>query len=400
MTAYANGARIAELADQARRAVSIESMADRAGVKLRRTGSELRGSCPLCGAGQGSKSVFAVKGDKWRCYGCGLRGDVIDLVMELDGVSFMEAVRRLVGRIDLNAPARNAAPVRQKPEGPSAADRVALEIWREVKPFPGTLAETYLRRRGICAEVLERAGSRLRFHPNAKHSWDKRRAAWRTAPAMVVQVVTPAGPTGGVHVTYLDRASAGKAVFHDDDGEAMPAKRMWGPQVGADGARGGAWLIGPDGEGDLVVAEGIETGLSVATLSAQAGIPSRVVAALSLLSLQGLWKRDEDNCVDPTRIEADPNVRAFSWPTPEAAPWREVLVAVDRDMGDLKVKARTGRGKICPFLLTAEVRARLCGRLAVAAWKAAGAPRARAIAPAPGRDFNDELRARLARGEA
>jgi len=75
-----------------------------------------------------------------------------------------------------------------------------------------------------------------------------------------------------------------------------------------------------------------------------------------------------------------------------------VLIAVDRDMGDLRVKARTGRGKICSHLLTAEVRARLCGRLAVDAWKATGAPRARAIAPSPGRDFNDELRARLALG--
>jgi DNA primase len=97
MTAYANGARIAELADQARRAVSVEAMADRAGVKLRRAGSELRGSCPLCGAGQGSKSVFAVKGDKWRCYGCSLRGDVIDLVMELDGGRRADASQADVG---------------------------------------------------------------------------------------------------------------------------------------------------------------------------------------------------------------------------------------------------------------------------------------------------------------
>ena len=163
---------------------------------------------------------------------------------------------------------------------------------------------------------------------------------------------------------------------------------MWGRGQSPAGSR-------PDTA--LVVGEGMESTLSVATLSLRAGLPVRAVAALSLGALQGGWLRDADGCIDPFKVQPDPGRRAFTWPAPEACPWPEVLIAVDRDMSEVRVKARTGRGRICSFALTAEARARICGRLAVAAWKAAGAARARAIAPGPNSDFNDELRRRLAR---
>ncbi len=175
-----------------------------------------------------------------------------------------------------------------------------------------------------------------------------------------------------------------------------PPKRMWGPQTDGEGRPGGAWLIGPEGEGPLVVGEGMESTLSVATLS-QPFLPLRAAAALSLGALQGGWLRDAEGCIDPFKVQPDPGRRAFTWPAPAACPWPEVLIAVDRDMSEVRVKARTGRGRICSFALGAEARARICGRLAVAAWKAAGAARARAIAPGPNTDFNDELRRQLAR---
>jgi hypothetical protein len=122
-----------------------------------------------------------------------------------------------------------------------------------------------------------------------------------------------------------------------------------------------------------VVAEGIETALSVATLAAGAPAgPVRAVAALSLNRLQGGWLRDEDGCVDlatsrPTRRPA------FTWPR---RPTRPGAKCWSRSTATW---ANCGQGPHRPrqdlwFLLTAEVRARICGRLAVAAWKAAGAP--------------------------
>lgn len=392
MTRYASAARVDGLFAEARRAWTVQALVESRGGKLRKVGGELRGACILCGAGQGNRSVFRIKGERWKCFGCDLGGDVVDLAAELRGErNLVEAARWLLGRDAGSAPARPfERAAMPEPSGTTTSEKVALEILRGARPFAGTLAETYLRRRGVAPEVLALAADNLRFHPDAKHSWDSGARRWVTAPALVLPVVTPAGPTGGAHVTYLDRATAGKAALE-------PAKRMWGPQNDSAGRPGGAWLIGPVGDGDLVVAEGVETGLSVVTLAHRSGLPMRCLAALALGRLQGGWLRDDEGCIDPFRVTPDPARPAFTWPAPADAPWGEVRIAVDRDMGEVKVKARTGRGRICSFSLDSEARARICGRLAVAAWKAAGAAKARAIAPPPNSDFNDELRRQLAR---
>lgn len=399
MSARASGARMPDLFDRARRKVSVEDLLKRESIKLVRSGSQLRGACPLCDGGGQRFAVNPDKaGDKWRCYGCDLHGDVVDLAAALYRLSPRDTLQRLLGEDLPTSDARERPDAKARADKPKTADMVAQEILAEAQPFAGSLAERYLLKRGISAEVLELAGPGLRYHARAKHHWSERQRTWVRAPAMVAQVVTAAGPTGGAHVTYLDRATAAKARLVDDAGAPMPAKRMWGPQTDAEGRPGAAWLIGPDGDGDLVVSEGIETGLSLATLARLDGRRVRAAAALALGRLQGGWKRDDEGCVDLAQLEPEPSAPAFTWPPPEAAPWGEVLIAVDRDMSPLRVRARTGRGKVCWHLLDGETRARICGRLAVAAWRAAGAPRCRAIVPGPGRDFNDELRARLAQG--
>lgn len=391
MTAYASAARVDGLFDHARAAVPIEDLLTREGFKLICAGREARTSCPMCGAGQRSRSAFAVKGDKWRCYGgCDKAGDVVDLEQFFRGGSALDAAKRLVGGDIPSSLAARPARERARSARGEGQEKVAREIWAGAKPFADSLAKRYLMGRGISPAVLELAAANLRFHPFAKHHWDDRAGDWVKAPALVVQVVTPAGPTGGVHCTYLDRITARKAALD-------PAKRMWGPQLDADGRPGVAWLVGPAGDGDLVTGEGIETSLSVVTLGARAGLTYRACAALSLGRLQGGIARDDDGCFDPLDPQPDPGSPAATWPNPADDPWGEVLVAVDHDMGEIRVKARTGRGKPCHFRLTREMRARICGRLAVAAWKTAGAPTARAIAPSPGLDFNDELRRVLAR---
>lgn len=388
MTAYASAARITGLFDEAKRKVSIESVLKAESVKLVRAGKEMRGPCVLC---DGVGTRFAIKGDKWRCYGCDKHGDVIDLVSAIRRIEPFEAVRFLLGsEMPASEPRERAAPA---PSGPSASDKVADETWAQVRPFASTLGEKYLLGRGIAPAVVELAAQNLRYHPFAKHHWDSDAGGWIKAPAMVVQVVTDSGPTGGIHVTYLDRATGGKARFES-------AKRMWGPQRDSLGRAGGAWLIGPDGEGDLTAAEGIETGLSVVTFAHRAGVPLRACAALSLSRLQGGIAKDADGCMDVFRAEPDLDHPPFTWPTPAVGGWREVMIAVDRDMAELKVRARSGRGRISDFRLTPEARARLCGRLAVRGWLAADAPKARAIAPSVGSDFNDDLRRVLAREKA
>jgi hypothetical protein len=77
------------------RAVPIGHELERRGVRLKRVGAEFVGPCPKCG-GDDRFSINAKKG-VFNCRGCNLGGDVIALVVHLDGVDFNTACTLLAG---------------------------------------------------------------------------------------------------------------------------------------------------------------------------------------------------------------------------------------------------------------------------------------------------------------
>ena len=135
----------------------------------------------------------------------------------------------------------------------------AKAIWAESRPVHSTLAETYLRNRGITCALPDT----LRFHP---HGWHQTGHHW---PMLVAQVDGAA--RFAVHRTYLD-SLGGKA-------KVDPPKAMLGT------CAGGAVRLS-QAEGPLVVCEGIETGLSL--LCGMLRRPATVWAALSTSGLRGL----------------------------------------------------------------------------------------------------------------
>lgn len=371
-----------------------------AGVRLFRAGRRLRGECPVCGASKGKRAggAFWVDPDhgRWGCFSgggeCAEGGDAVALERALRGGTPREAAERLTGGDVAPATSRRQTPRRPageaKPDDQAtrAAD-MAARLWREARPAAGTLAERYLRARGLGGPVLAGMLRRLRFHPHA--FWGGEPGAWIFAPAMVAALHTPDGPTGGVHLTYLRPDGSAKAALD-------PAKRMWGPQKSADGRAAGCWLIGPRGAGPLIIGEGIESTASAAALY---GKPCRVAAALSLRALQGGWLADAYGRYDPAMPAGDPESPPFTWPLADLdVP--EVMIAVDRDMSPVTVKARKATGGTWRAPMDADARAKVCATLATHAWQAANphlsAANVRAIAPAAGRDFNDELKARAA----
>lgn len=375
--------------DRARASVSIADLVTRSGVKLVKQGERQRAmSCPLCGAGGKSRSmpfVIGPGGDSWSTWCCGKRGDVVDFERELGGGTPAEAAYRLIGPGGQAVEGRAKVKV-ERPSGPSAAAVIGAAMWAESRPIGGTLGERYLRHRGILDVVIEAAAGGLRYHGLAKAAWDEAAGGWVRAPAILVRPTTVEGDTGGIHATYLLRDATGR--------DKRLGKKMWGPQAleTADGRRlaGGAWLIGPEGDGDLAVGEGVETVLSMVSLAIlKGGRPMRACAALSLGRLEGGVLTDADGLQDAFDPRPDPERPPFVWPArpdERAGVW----IGLDRDMSPVRVRGRTGRGKPCQFQLDGEARARRCGRLAARWWADAGW-RARAIAPPPGMDFNDEL---------
>ena len=66
-------------------------------VKLIKRGREHSGLCPFHNEKSPSFTVSEDKGF-YHCFGCGAHGDVIGFVMRSEGLSFPEAVERLVQR--------------------------------------------------------------------------------------------------------------------------------------------------------------------------------------------------------------------------------------------------------------------------------------------------------------
>ena len=171
-------------------------------------------------------------------------------------------------------------------DGAAAARR----LWRRCRPLEGTLAEAYLRARGLDACRFPS----LRFHPALAYRDDAR---WRRFPALVAAVTSPGGTLEGVQRTWLHPGRPAKAPV------AQPRKalgRVHGRAVrfGAPGSDGATLLVG----------EGIETVLSLV-----AAVPAlRAAAALSAGSL------------------------AAFVPPPDAA---RLLIAADRDAAGRRAAA-------------------------------------------------------------
>lgn len=383
-----------DLFARARDRIAVADLAVHAGSRLRGGQSQQRGSCPIQGCGAKSKGTpFAVWPSKgrFRCYSCGAWGDVVDLEQQLGGGTAADAARRLLGEQFKPSPPRKFCTPDQERDRDRKRLELAERMWREAKPILGTLAEKYLHARFIHPAVIVAAAAALRFHPAALHSFDDELKIWVKAPALLARVETEAGPTGGVHATYLLRDGSGR--------DKALGKKMWGSHIDQAGRRAGAWLIGPVREGydgtPLVEAEGLETTLSLASLAWHQGRRVRAVAALSLDRLQGLIQRDAEGCMDLDAPKADLAQPPFLWTSPAQQPWPEILVGVDHDMKPWKTMGRTGRGRPVQMVLDAQARAALCATLVKQQWRAFGQPAVRPLLAPLNSDWNNELQRRV-----
>ena len=78
-------------------------------------------ACPSCGASSDESVKVSVRGEKWHCFGCEAKGDVIDAAALLWGKSLQEAALELSGE-DLPAP----APIKLTPEQPVERNQDAV----------------------------------------------------------------------------------------------------------------------------------------------------------------------------------------------------------------------------------------------------------------------------------
>jgi hypothetical protein len=204
---------------------------------------------------------------KWTDAATGEHGDLLDIIRESCGLTDIRAVAEEACHF-LSLPRPDVRPDTtrsthgQRASSPSSARRL-LAISR---PIAGTLAETYLRSRGI---TLLQFLTSLHFHPRCfiRSGPDGPPEA---RPAMIAAVTDLAGHVTGLQRTWLDPSGTRKARI------ATPRRAM-GNLLGHAVRFGTAQDI-------LGVGEGIETTLSIR--EALPGLP--VAAALSAAHLAAI----------------------------------------------------------------------------------------------------------------
>lgn len=298
---------------------ALHRVAPSAAVKRR--GHKGVGPCPVCGG----KDRFSINGgsDQWfYCRKSDQGGDVIALVEYVTGANFLGACEILTGeampkrkpddevrredpalieqrRLDAEAEAQ-----RREVERNSYRDKErgrARQIWVEGVAAFGTLAEDYLRLRG----VQPPAGARLRFHP-ALPFWqtvDGKPTKIFTGPAMLARIDDNDNRFIGCHCTWIDLSQRkGRAVILDPEtGEVLASKKVRGSQDGGHIHLGGS----PAACDRLIMGEGIETTLTAREALMAGGRSVEQMMFWAAVNLGNIGGPSAGSVVHPTETSTD-----------------------------------------------------------------------------------------------
>ena len=230
---------------------------------------------------------------KWTDAATGEHGDLLDIIRESLGLrdfrEVAEEARRFL-KLPRSEPGHASKPARRAVV--VGFQEAARRLFAISGPIEGTIAETYLQRRGI-AHVHH--GGSLRFHPRCYYRPDADHPT-ETWPAMIACVTDLDGRITGVLRTWLDpdgfdRVRLGKAPVDTP-------RRAMGDLLG------NAVRFGAADDDVLVAGEGIETMLSLRcllpTLPMAAALSASHLAAMTLSSsLRRLYiARDADAAGD------------------------------------------------------------------------------------------------------
>jgi hypothetical protein len=274
---------------------------------------------------------------KWTDAATGEHGDLLDVIRESCGLLDFHDVADEARRF-LSLPRSDPEPSPKTARTPAqiGSPEAARRLFAMSQPIARTLAEAYLRNRGIT--LLHEAGS-LRFHPRCYYRPDDN-SSTETWPAMIARVTDLDGRITGAHRTWLDPDGfdpirLGKAPIDTP-------RRAMGDLLGNAVRFGVANDV-------LAAGEGIETMLSLRcvlpTLPMAAALSANHLAAMLLpLTLRRLYiARDADAAGDAavTALTGRANaagIEAIAW-SPRLGDFNEDLRTFGID--DLRAALRT-----------------------------------------------------------
>jgi DNA primase len=189
-------------------------------LSLRRVGNKYKALCPWHDDHNPSLELNPER-QSFKCWVCGVGGDVFDFVKQIERVEFPEALRMLAERagVALESPSFDAT----APRGPSKTELYEVNAWAE-EVFAGELSvsalvQDYIDGRGLTRQSIERF--RLGYAP-VERGWLLSRARRkRFSTEVLVDAGLAAGsedPSGSVRERFR-----GRLMFpiHDERGRTI-----------------------------------------------------------------------------------------------------------------------------------------------------------------------------------
>lgn len=169
-------------------------------IPVKAVGANFQALCPFHGEKTPSLVISPEK-QIWHCFGCGKGGDLFSFLMEMEGLSFPEAIRQL-------APRAGVTLTNQDPESFSKRNRVldavslAAKYYNHLLGTPiGQKAKDYLLRRGLTEEIIK--DWQIGYSPD---SWDS------------LMFFLATRPLDGQKYTAAEMAEAGLVIKKDGPG--------------------------------------------------------------------------------------------------------------------------------------------------------------------------------------
>ena len=269
-------------------------------VKLARSGRNWKGCCPFHNEKTPSFTVYE---DGYHCFGCGAHGDAVSFAMQMQGLTFPDAVAQLAAEAGLEVPKsspRAAEAERQRLDLGAVLEAAQASFVRRLREKEGAAGLAYLRGRGLSDETITRFG--LGWSGDGRGSLTRELGAKGVEPARLLEAGLLRDREGGERrelffsrVIFPIRGRRGRVISFGGRtlGDGKP-KYLNGPETSLFQKRRTLFALDVAREGvragaDLVVVEGYMDAIALH----QAGFPGAVAplgTALTAEQLEELWR--------------------------------------------------------------------------------------------------------------
>jgi DNA primase len=178
-------------------------------VKLKKRGTNYLGNCPFHNEKSPSFTVSPAK-EIYKCFGCGKSGNTITFLMEHEKYSYVEALRWLAARYNIEIEETETSPAQkmaqQTADSLYAINHFAMEFFTKQywdTEAGETIAQSYMQHRGFLRPIVEKF--KIGYNPSERDSLAKALIQNQFNPDLFARTGLVVERDGGWQDNYRDR---------------------------------------------------------------------------------------------------------------------------------------------------------------------------------------------------